>query len=176
MTEKSWQLSLGYFQFESQNSARVQWRRITTRWLYEIRKSSDIIVSIFDLSTFSLLSNQILKLTCSLLRAFLAPDNSIHALLIHIFMLTLALTSVLIALHYSASLRRVASSTNEKSQLRRSTLSSRNIHYIRISLSTLFMLFAFVCNVYGHMIETRRKVVQMSSNAENGYITFSNAS
>ena len=52
---------------------------------------------ILDLSTLTLPSNPISKLTCSVLWAFLAPNNSIHALLIRIFM---SIFSVEIILHY----------------------------------------------------------------------------
>jgi len=45
---------------------------------------------ILDLSTPTPPSNPISKLTCSVLQAFLAPNNTIHALLIHICMLILA--------------------------------------------------------------------------------------
>jgi len=45
---------------------------------------------ILDLSTPTPPSNPISKLTCFVLQAFLAPNNTIHALLIHICMLILA--------------------------------------------------------------------------------------
>jgi len=45
---------------------------------------------ILDLSTPTLPSSPISKLISSVLQAFLAPNNSIHALLIHIYMLILA--------------------------------------------------------------------------------------
>jgi len=45
---------------------------------------------ILELSTPTPPSNPISKLFCSVLQAFLAPNNTIHALLIHIYMLILA--------------------------------------------------------------------------------------
>jgi len=55
---------------------------------------------ILDLSTPKPPSNPISKLTRSVLQAFLAPNNSIHALLIHIYMLILAPKLFYITLHY----------------------------------------------------------------------------
>ena len=49
--------------------------------------------------TLALPSNPISKLTCCVLRAFLTTNNSIHAHLIHIFMLILALKLFYITLH-----------------------------------------------------------------------------
>jgi hypothetical protein len=54
---------------------------------------------ILDLSTRTLPSNPISLLTYSVLQAFLATNNSIHALRIHIFMLILALKLVEITLN-----------------------------------------------------------------------------
>jgi hypothetical protein len=54
---------------------------------------------ILDLSTLTLPSNPISKLTCCVLRAFLAPNNSIHALLIRISMSILALKFSYITKH-----------------------------------------------------------------------------
>jgi len=54
---------------------------------------------VLDLSTPTPPSNPISKLTRSVLQAFLAPNNTIHALLIHIYMLILAPKLFYITLH-----------------------------------------------------------------------------
>jgi len=55
---------------------------------------------ILDLSTPTPPSNPISKLTGYVLQAFLAPNNTIHALLIHIYMFILAPKLFCITLHY----------------------------------------------------------------------------
>jgi len=58
---------------------------------------------VLDLSTSTPPSNQISKLSCSVLQAFLAPNSTIHALLIHICMLILAPKLFYITLHHPMS-------------------------------------------------------------------------
>jgi len=56
---------------------------------------------ILNLSTPTPPSNPISKLTCSVPQAFLAPNNSIRKLLIHIYMLILAPKYFYITLRYT---------------------------------------------------------------------------
>jgi len=93
-------------------------------------------------------SNPISKLTCSVLQAFLAPNNSIHALLIHIYMLILAPKLVYITLQLFLETRRTSAAWMNESEVQRLLMSNfalPSIHCVRTQHRTLAISSTAMC-------------------------------